>query len=73
MKIWRFVSCAPTGRDGRRRVRASRSMANNPPDPHKICFWLSPGLTVSRVGLEGLLMKGLKRPYLPVPFGLINF
>eukprot|EP00983_Pelagomonas_calceolata_P086802 1156837-Pelagomonas_calceolata.AAC.2 len=28
----------------KRRVRASRSMADNPPDPQQLCFWLSPSL-----------------------------
>eukprot|EP00983_Pelagomonas_calceolata_P099111 1158423-Pelagomonas_calceolata.AAC.1 len=31
----------------RRRVQASRSMADNPPDPHRLSFWLSPRLIVS--------------------------
>eukprot|EP00983_Pelagomonas_calceolata_P055161 1144016-Pelagomonas_calceolata.AAC.4 len=31
----------------RRRVRASRSMAGNPSDPHQLCFWLSPRLAMS--------------------------
>eukprot|EP00983_Pelagomonas_calceolata_P122452 1160911-Pelagomonas_calceolata.AAC.6 len=39
---------------GRRRVWASRSMEDNLPDPHKLCSWLSPRLTVSRVGLKAL-------------------
>eukprot|EP00983_Pelagomonas_calceolata_P107061 1159303-Pelagomonas_calceolata.AAC.2 len=34
----------------RRRVWASRSMAANPPDPHWLCFWLSPRLVVSSLG-----------------------
>eukprot|EP00983_Pelagomonas_calceolata_P022187 697634-Pelagomonas_calceolata.AAC.1 len=35
-----------TEESSRRRVRASRSMADNPPDPHELCFWLSPRLAV---------------------------
>eukprot|EP00983_Pelagomonas_calceolata_P012953 413994-Pelagomonas_calceolata.AAC.1 len=31
----------------RARVRASRSMANNSPDPHQLCFWLSHNLAAS--------------------------
>eukprot|EP00983_Pelagomonas_calceolata_P001971 66438-Pelagomonas_calceolata.AAC.1 len=34
-------------------------MASNPPDPHQICFWPSPRLAVSSVGLEGLLVRPL--------------
>eukprot|EP00983_Pelagomonas_calceolata_P114107 1160059-Pelagomonas_calceolata.AAC.13 len=32
----------------RRRIRASRIMAANPPDPHSLCFWLSPRLALSK-------------------------
>eukprot|EP00983_Pelagomonas_calceolata_P068056 1149747-Pelagomonas_calceolata.AAC.3 len=34
-------------------------MASNPPDPHQICFWLSPRLAVSSISLEGLLVRPL--------------
>eukprot|EP00983_Pelagomonas_calceolata_P029573 926574-Pelagomonas_calceolata.AAC.2 len=37
----------------RRRVRASRSMASNPPDPHKLYFWLSTRLAVSTLEVLG--------------------
>eukprot|EP00983_Pelagomonas_calceolata_P089487 1157316-Pelagomonas_calceolata.AAC.5 len=38
--------------NGRRRIRTSRSMADNPPDPHLLCFWLSPRLAVSGVDMH---------------------
>eukprot|EP00983_Pelagomonas_calceolata_P006362 210224-Pelagomonas_calceolata.AAC.2 len=33
----------------RSRARASRSMADNPPDPHSLCSWLSSRLAVSNL------------------------
>eukprot|EP00983_Pelagomonas_calceolata_P007511 244869-Pelagomonas_calceolata.AAC.5 len=39
-----------------RKIGASRSitMADNPPDPHLLCFWLSPRLARSSIGLKAL-------------------
>eukprot|EP00983_Pelagomonas_calceolata_P064876 1148333-Pelagomonas_calceolata.AAC.2 len=39
---------------GSRRARGSRSMAENLPDPHYICFWAFPRLAASRLGLRAL-------------------
>eukprot|EP00983_Pelagomonas_calceolata_P031469 987164-Pelagomonas_calceolata.AAC.1 len=39
---------------GRRRIQASRSMADNLPGPQDICLWLSPRLAVSNIGLKAL-------------------
>ena len=45
-----FAGRAATAEDGRRRVRALRGMAVNPPDPHLFCFCLSPRLVLSSLG-----------------------
>eukprot|EP00983_Pelagomonas_calceolata_P061423 1146833-Pelagomonas_calceolata.AAC.2 len=36
----------------RRRALLSKSMADNPPVPHYLCFWLSPRLAASSLGLR---------------------
>eukprot|EP00983_Pelagomonas_calceolata_P050787 1142137-Pelagomonas_calceolata.AAC.2 len=50
--------------DGRRRVRTSRSMADNPPGPHCLCFWLYPRLAVSSLGLRALASLQVREPFL---------
>eukprot|EP00983_Pelagomonas_calceolata_P062292 1147229-Pelagomonas_calceolata.AAC.2 len=47
--FWGGSAGRAAAQDGRRRVRASRSMASNPPVPHKISFWISPRLAVCLV------------------------
>eukprot|EP00983_Pelagomonas_calceolata_P091023 1157492-Pelagomonas_calceolata.AAC.1 len=40
------VCWARDGGEWEKESRASRSMADNPPDPQQLCFWLSPRLAV---------------------------
>eukprot|EP00983_Pelagomonas_calceolata_P037500 1136358-Pelagomonas_calceolata.AAC.1 len=45
--------------NGRRGVRAFRSMVGNPSDPHKLCFWLSSRLAVFSLGSRAWVRRHL--------------